>query len=415
MSDLLNVDDALNRILNTVNHLDTKIVSLEDSLGYVLAEPVVSSENLPPFANSSMDGYAVRAEDTTSAQPDKPLTLMSIMEIPAGVSPSGRLQAGQCARIMTGAPIPDGADAVIPVEDTDQIWDRTEKPQLPEPINFMRNAKVGDNVRQVGENVREGDSVLSAGTILNPAEIGMLAALGVAEVSVIRSPKVVIISTGDELVGINDPLQPGKIRDSNAYTIAALVKALDAEPIRLPIAGDTLANVRSTFQQAVDLHPDMVISSAGVSVGAADFVKDVLTEMGSVNFWRINLRPGKPLAYGQLAGVPFFGLPGNPVSAMVTFEVFVRPTLLKMAGRKYADALQDVIVDEDLKSDGRRSYLRVKLERRDGKLHATTTGTQSSGALMSMVLADALLIVPEDVKSVSAGTSLKARMLREID
>ncbi len=414
MSDLLNVDEALMRILNSVERIDDEQISLEDALGRVLFSEVIAQENLPPFANSSMDGYAVRAEDTVSAGKDHPFSLSVIMDIPAGVSPTGKLEAGQCARIMTGAPVPEGADAVIPVEDTDQLWDRAETPELPHPVNMLRSVKTGDNVRPVGENVRAGEFVLGPGAVLNPAEIGILAALGISKISVVRRPKVVIVSTGDELVEVHALLVPGKIRDVNSYTVAALVRALGAEAIKLPIARDTPDAVRAVFQQALDLKPDMIISSAGVSVGAADFVKDVLSEMGSVDFWRINLRPGKPLAYGQLGGVPFFGLPGNPVSVMVTFDVFVRPTLQKMAGYEPRSPLVDVTVQEDLTSDGRRSYLRVKLEKRDEKFFAATTGTQSSGALISMVLADALLIIPEGVKHVSSGSTLKARILREI-
>jgi molybdopterin molybdotransferase len=245
--------------------------------------------------------------------------------------------------------------------------------------------------------------------------VGILAALGRSTIPVIRQPRVAIISTGDELVDVSQPLTPGKIRDVNAHTIASLITIYGGIPIRLPIAHDRLDDVRALFRQAIGQHPDMLISSAGVSVGTFDVVRTVLDELGKVNFWRVNIRPGKPLAFGQIQRVPFFGLPGNPVSAMVTFDIFVRPALLKMSCRPDALLTIKATTGEDIHSDGRRSYLRVKLERQNGQLIARTTGTQSSGALMSMVLADGLLVVPEDVMFVAAGSELSVRVLRSLD
>jgi molybdopterin molybdotransferase len=215
-------------------------------------------------------------------------------------------------------------------------------------------------------------------------------------------------------VKVDEALTPGKIRDTNSYTLYGLVKLQGGQPIRLPIAGDTLQDVRHLFLTALEQHPDLIISSAGVSVGAADLVRTVLEELGKIDLWRINMRPGKPLAFGQIQNVPFFGLPGNPVSAMVTFEIFVRPAILKLAGREGEMGLVQAIVGEDIRSDGRRSYLRVRLTRNQGQWVAYTTGTQSSGALMSMVLADGLLIVPEGVTFVQEGTELPVRLLRHL-
>jgi len=231
-------------------------------------------------------------------------------------------------------------------------------------------------------------------------------------VPVIRQPRVAIISTGDELVDIHEPLSPGKIRDSNSYMLAALVTTYGGTALRLPVARDTLDDVRRRFRDALDQRPDVILSSAGVSVGAFDVVRTILEELGQINFWRINLRPGKPLAFGHVQGVPFFGLPGNPVSAIVTFDVFVRPVLLRLGNRMDEGSTITVTTGQDIESDGRRSYLRVKLVSDNGQLIARLTGTQISSALISMVLADGLLIVPEGVTHVPAGTPMPVRLLR---
>jgi molybdopterin molybdotransferase len=415
LSDLLNVDDALSRILVSVQPLAAEVVPLSETLGRVVAEDLYADASFPPFANSSMDGYAVRAEDVAQAQESNPRFLMVIMDIPAGFAPDHPIAAGQAARIMTGAPLPQGADAVVPLENTDAKWSKDDKASLSERVAIFKSVPPNENVRPIGEDIRAGSIVLSAGTLVRPAEMGVLAMLGRASARVIRRPRVAILGTGNELVGVDQPLAPGKIHDSNSYTLMGLVAELGAIPLRLPIARDMLSEVRALFRAALAQNPDMIISSAGVSVGAADLVRTVLNEMGKVDFWRINLRPGKPLAFGELQGIPFFGLPGNPVSAMVTFDVLVRPALLKMAGKPNQTPIQHAILDEDLRSDGRRAYLRVRLARENGQLVARTTGTQSSGALTSMVLADGLLIVPEDVTEVKAGTSLQVRLLRNID
>jgi molybdopterin molybdotransferase len=242
----------------------------------------------------------------------------------------------------------------------------------------------------------------------------MLASIGLAQVPVIRNPRVVILSTGDELIAIDQPLPAGKIYESNSYMLEAMVNFYGGTAIRLPTAPDTLQDVRALFSQALAHQPDLIISSAGVSVGEADYVRTVLEELGQIDFWRINLRPGKPLAYGNVQGIPFFGLPGNPVSAMVTFEVITRPALLKLQGRHDEPAETIAILAEDTASDGRRSYHRVRLYRENGQLFATSTGTQSSGALISVIVADGLMIIPEDVKFVTAGTPMTVRLLRDI-
>ena len=412
MSALLSVDIAIEKILENIKPLSTESIHLTNILGRILAADIRSDINLPPFDNSSMDGYAIRAQDSHSASSDQPVSLTVVMDIPAGKAPTKSIGAGEAARIMTGAPMPDGADAVIPVEDTDDNWSKDSTTDLPENISVYQSVQTGDYIRPIGENIEVGQVVLKAGTSIRAQEIGILAGIGCVQVPVFRQPRVVILGTGDELVDIDQPLSPGKIRDTNSYTLAALVERHGGIPIRLPIASDNLDSVRHLFQEALSHEPDIIISSAGVSVGTADLVRTVLDELGEIDFWRINLRPGKPLAYGQIHGIPFFGLPGNPVSAMVTFEVLVLPALNKLSGRPSSTEYRTAIVAEDMTSDGRRSYIRVKLKQEGEQWIASSTGTQSSGALMSMVLSDGLLIIPEDMKNIPKGTQLQVHLLR---
>lgn len=412
MANLLNVDRALEQILIQIEQLPSEEIPLPKSLGCILAQDIIANTNLPPFANSAVDGFALIATDATLASQDNPVTLPVIQDIPAGKAPDKPLSDGEAARIMTGAPLPLGATAVIPVEDTDSDWSRDGSSPLPESVTILKSIDEGANIRQIGENVREGDLVIHATTKLRAQEIGMLAALGHAEVPVYRKPRVAILGTGDELVDVHEAVQPGQIRDVNSYTLEALVSTYGGEPIRLPIAKDSLAEVRNLFETAIAHQPDIIISSAGVSVGTADLIHTILAEFGSIDFWRINMRPGKPVAFGKIAGVPFFGLPGNPVSAMVTFEVLVRPALLKMMGQNDNARYIHAITTHDMKSDGRRSFIRVKLISENGVLLADSTGTQSSGALMSMVLADGLLIIPEGTTFVPKGSKLQVRDLR---
>ncbi|MBI1280213.1 MAG: molybdopterin molybdenumtransferase MoeA [Anaerolineaceae bacterium] len=414
MRNLLNVDEALKQILAVISPLGSEEVDFLAALGRVIAEDVAANGNLPPFPNSSMDGFAIQASDINHANEQQPIELRVVMDIPAGTQPQKRIQPGEAARIMTGAPLPEGADAVIPVEDTNAQWTPGSDDPLSQSILINRSVKSGDYVRLAGEDIRKGEKIISRGALIRPAEIGLLAAVGKNRVNVIRQPRVAIISTGDELVDVSEELTPGKIRDSNSYTLAALVLANGAIPIRIPKALDKLDDVRQRFQEALAQKPDLIISSAGVSVGAFDVVRTVIDELGKVDFWRINLRPGKPLAFGHVGGIPFFGLPGNPVSAMVTFDVFVRPTLLKLSQRLDQAVMIEAAVTEDMHSDGRRSYIRVKLKREADGWTARTTGTQSSGALSSMMLADGLMIIPEDVKFLPAGTKLSIRLLRDL-
>lgn len=411
---LYNVDAALERVLSAIAPLPAETIRLEAAYDRILAQDIVAPISLPPFANSSMDGFAVRASDTIGASRETPVRLRVAFDLPAGAQPPRALASGEAARIMTGAPLPEGADAIVPVEDTDQQFLTGAEDTVPQAVAIFREASVGAYIRPVGEDIQAGQRLLAEGRQISAADMGLLAAIGQAEVRVRRRPRVAVVSTGDELIAIDAPLEPGKIRDSNRYALSGLIQQYGGEPILIPTARDTLEDVRRRFEEALAARPDIILSSAGVSVGAFDVVRAVLAELGEVDFWRVNLRPGKPLAYGHLRGVPFFGLPGNPVSAMVTFDVFVRPVMLLMGGRSDPLPTVTAVVGEPIGSDGRRSYIRVKLTREDGQLIAKTTGPQSSGVLSSMVLADGLLIIPEGVAAVEAGEQLPVRLLRPI-
>ena len=414
MLPLLNVDDALTQILDDIQLLDAETIALPESLDRVLASDIVSPLDLPPFDNSAMDGYALRHADCADASRQQPVCLRVTQNIRAGGAPQGDLQPGQAARIMTGAPIPAGCTAVAPVEDTDDDW-RRGGAALPAQVRIFQRYAGGANIRRAGENVAAGATVMRAGAVVQPAEMGMLAAVGCARFGVIRKPKVVILGSGDELVDAHEAIRPGQIRDTNSYALAGLIRQTGGTPIRLPIARDKLAEVRALYRHATSINPDMILSSAGVSVGAADLVREVMDELGDIDFWRINMRPGKPLAYGALRGIPFFGLPGNPVSTMVTFEVLVRPALAKMAGRDLTRRAVKATLGEDMQSDGRRSYNRVRLSRDAAGIVARSTGTQSSGALMSMLLADGLAILPEGQRLAPAGSKVAVLLLRPFE
>jgi molybdopterin molybdotransferase len=413
MSELeyLTVADALALVLSGVQKLPAERVPLLDALNRVLAETVVAHDSLPPFANSSMDGYAVRAGDVQAATADTPTQLKVVGDIAAGSVPEIALGPGTATRIMTGAPIPDGADAVIPVEDTNEPWRDAERP-LPAEILVFRAVESGAYVRHIGEDIQAGQEVIRRGHLIRPQEIGVLASLGVSHVQVHRRPRVGVLATGDELIDVEAPLAPGKIRNSNSYAQAAQVLALGGDLVALGVARDTEDQVRAKLQVGLDAGVDLLVSSAGVSVGAYDVVKAVLEQEGNVRFWRVRMRPGKPLAFGSYHGAPFLGLPGNPVSAMVSFERFVRPAIRKMAGHTALDRHQvTVIAQEKQSSDGRESYVRAIVKRTSEGYLAYSTGSQGSHVMTSLVKANALMIIPEGVTEVAAGDRLQAMMI----
>ena len=414
---LLSVDDARSRILSHFEPVGTETLPLAECVRRVLAANVTAQNNLPSFDNSSMDGFAVIASDLGEAAPASPRTLEVVADIPAGTSPDVTLVRGQAARIMTGAPMPQGADAVIPVEETD-FDQRAPGTPAPKTVAVFKSLKAGDYVRAQGTDVQTGQPVLKAGHKLRPQDLGLLAMLGVAEVPVHGRPRVALLSSGDELIPVDEPLRPGKIRDSNTYTLAALIDNAGAEAIRLGIAADRREAVEALLANAAAQKVDLILSSAGVSVGAFDFIKDVVEAQGELTFWRVNMRPGKPLAFGRFKNIPFIGLPGNPVSAFVGFEVFVRPALERLSGLEAGGTQKGtsrprvrVRLAEDISSDGRESYLRASVNEEGGILSAHLAGHQGSGNLLSIVQANALLIIPAGVKSLAAGMEVDAWLL----
>ena len=405
---LLSVDQARERILSHFQPVTTETLPLAGCSQRVLAENIVAANDLPPFDNSSMDGFAVRAIDVADAATGSPRTLRVVADIPAGSHPTISLAAGEAARIMTGASVPAGADAVVPVEDTN-FNEREAGAPPPKEVEIFITAKPGWNIRPRGMDILSGEVVMQKGHVLKPQDLGLLAMLGIANVPVFRKPRVALFSSGDELLPPEAPLEAGKIRDSNTCTLAALVEGAGAEVIRLGIAKDNYDSVRALLEKAIDSHVDLILSSAGVSVGAFDFVKQVIESNGSMDFWRVNMRPGKPVAFGDYKQIPFIGLPGNPVSAFVGFEVFVRAALGRLSGS--LDEIRQTVrvrCAEQIDSDGRESYLRAQVEAEEGAFVARLTGHQGSGNLHSLVQANALLIIPAGVKCVPAGQEVDA-------
>jgi molybdopterin molybdotransferase len=408
---LLSVDQARERILSHFQPVTTETLPLAGCSHRVLAQDIAATSDLPPFNNSSMDGFAVRAADVLEASTASPRSLRVVSDIPAGSHPTISLAPGEAARIMTGAPVPDSADAVIPVEDTN-FDNRDAGTPAPDEVQIFKSAKPGTNVRQRGMDLHLGEIVLNKGRVLKPQDLGLLAMLGFANVVVYRKPRIALFSSGDELLSVEAPLEEGKIRDSNSYTLAALTEEAGAEVVRLGVAKDNPDAVKALLEKAIELNVDLILSSAGVSVGAFDFVKQVIESNGTMDFWRVNMRPGKPVAFGQYKQILFIGLPGNPVSSFVGFEVFVRPTLQRLRGAVDGDR-QTIRVrcEEQIDSDGRESYLRAQIREEEGNFIAHLTGHQGSGNLHSLVQANALLIIPAGVKCVPAGQEVNAWLI----
>jgi len=407
---MLSVTEARERILSHFHATAEENVPLIECAKRVLAADIIAAHDLPLFDNSSMDGFAIRAIDSSTATASS-VTLSVVADIPAGSAPTVTLAQGQAARIMTGAQIPKGADAVIPVEDTD-FNDRSANTTAPQTVSFTRAVKTGENIRPRGTDLHTGQVVLQKGRKLKPQDLGLLAMLGFGHVQVYKKPRIALLSSGDELLDVDAPLTTGKIHDANSYALASLIENAEAEVLRLGVAKDTRESVEGLLQKAIHQQVDLIVSSAGVSVGAFDFVKEVIESKGKLDFWRVNMRPGKPLAFGEYRGIPFVGLPGNPVSAFVGFEVFVRPVLERLGGQLDGIRLTvKVRCGEEIESDGRESYLRAKIRNENGIHIATLTGHQGSGNLLSLVQADALLIIPAGVKCVPVGQEVDAILL----
>jgi molybdopterin molybdotransferase len=398
---VLTVEEALEQILARARPVGSEYVDARLALGRVLAEPVSSRREIPPWANSSMDGYAVRAVDTQRA----PVTLDVVGRVAAGDVPDRPLGGREAMRIFTGAPLPAGADAVIPQEDIHAVDGQ---------IAVRAAVQPGAHVRPRGEDVRVGDALLASGRVLGPPEVGLLATLGHSPVLVGRRPRVAVLSTGNELADLGTEPGPGQIPNTNTYSLMAQIEAAGAQPINLGVAPDRLDAIEARLRWGATA--DVVLSSAGVSVGEADLVREALTRAGAeLHLWKVSMRPGKPITFGTVGARLVFGLPGNPVSAMVTFELFVRPALLAMAG---ACALFRPRVlaraHEPIANPGqRRGYLRVTLEREATGYAARLTGDQGSGILRSMVLADGLAVVPGDT-TIGAGEQVEVMVLRDL-
>ena len=399
---MLSVDEARQRMLDTIPILPAEKRGILACTGYVLAEALHATENIPPFDNSAMDGYAVRAADVKNATEKHPAVLSVVEMIAAGYAPTKQVAAGQASRIMTGAMMPQGANAVIMQEVTQQEGDE---------VKIFESIDTAGNVRFTGESVAEGQQVMGKGKHLRPPEVSMLASLNCAEATVHRKPSVAIVSTGDELTRLGEPLEPGKIRDSNRYGLYAQVEEAGGIPIDMGIAPDDEAETERIFRAAL-AKADALITSGGVSVGEHDVVKTVLAKLGKINFWRVAMKPGKPQAYGIADGKPIFGLPGNPVSSLVVFELFVRPALLKMAGHKdlLRPTFKATLTETITNRDGRVNYMRAILKVSDGQITAETTGPQGSGILHSLVLANGLITIPT-AATLQAGEKVDAQFL----
>jgi molybdopterin molybdotransferase len=403
MKQSITVAEARDIVLATVVALGAEKVPITEGLGRVLAEDVGSPWDLPPCDNTGMDGFAVRFADVASASRAHPVQLKILENLPAGYVATQAVTEGTAIRIMTGAPVPAGADAIVRREDT-QADEAT--------VSIMAAAQPGEHIRRAGEDVREGQAVLAAGAVLTAGAVGMLASLGRSFVQVTQRPRVAVISTGDELVDVDGDRRDGRIIASNTYSLAAQVLECGGIPVLLGIAPDTMEAIEAKFREAMTC--DVILSSGGVSVGDYDFINDVLRNLGSeMKFWKVAMKPGHPLAFGLLGTKPTFGLPGNPVSSMVSFEQFVRPALLRMMGHR--DVFRPVIrarATESLRQKpGRMTFLRAIVARAGEGYTVSTTGTQSSGVLSSMVRANGLLLFPADLAEIAEGSLVDVQII----
>ena len=415
---MISVEEALEKVLSYVRVLEPEEKRILDCLGQVLAEDIRSTIDIPPLDNSAFDGYALRSEDTRAASKSSPRYLRVVGQVAAGSMPTEEVRPGTAIRIMTGAPLPEGADAVVPFEDTDETSRKSSRRGLRE-IGILCEAKKGANIRRKGEDISKGELALKKGTLLRPQEIGVLASLGRSKARVIRRPVVAVLATGDELTALDEPLSPGKIYNSNTYTIAAEVSRYGGIPKILGIGRDSVQSLTEKIDEGSDA--DMLITSGGVSKGDYDMVKDVLAEHGEIGFWTVCMKPGKPLAFGVITmamgrkkkEVPHLGLPGNPVSSMVTFEQFARPAILKMMGKEILTkpTIRAIIENDVANREGRRTFARVTVSKRGNQYYASLAGQQGSGILTSMAKANGLAVIPETSKGVKAGDVVRVQML----
>ena len=408
MSGPLSASEAAERILLDIRRQPPLRIPLDDALGSVLAEDVVSRLDVPPWANSAMDGYAARGEDVRGASETRPVRLRVIEHVPAGHFPTRAIGPGECTRIFTGAPLPEGCDSVIRQEDTDGGA---------QTVTVRKDRDIGVNIRNAGEDIRRGATVIARGTALEPAHLGVLASLAVAHPLVFRRPRVAILGSGDEVVDVDqteDILAGRKIASSNTHTLVALVRQAGGEPVNLGIARDTPDSLRQHLAAARDC--DLLVTTAGISVGEHDYIRSVLHELGAQQrFWKLRMRPGAPVGFGVLGEIPWIGLPGNPVSTMVTFELFVRPAIRKMMGHQLpfrrsvpVRAAEPITLKPRL-----QHFLRAVVTAGPDGQEARLTGPQGSGILTSMVLANALLVIPEGQLETAVGATVQALVFHD--
>ena len=420
----LSVAAAQQCVLEAVATMGAEPVKLEQSLGRVLAEEVRANRDQPPYDISAMDGYALRSADLGNV----PAMLEIIEDIKAGDMPTKTLAAGQCARIMTGAPMPQGADAVIRVEDTEAMSKEALSPSsLPQAgerdaaslrenlfdrVQINQSVKPGNDIRRLGENMRNGEVVLAPGIEITPGVIGVLATVKRAQVQVYRRPRVAILSTGNELEGLDEPVDPNKIPNSNSYALMGQVQALGIEPVLLGIARDDPEELARYLKRGLEY--DVLLVSGGTSVGVHDYVRPTIEALGAqMLFWRVSMKPGHPVAFGKVGEKIIFGLPGNPVSSMVCFEQFVVPALRRMMGhtRTYRRTIEARMTHNVKHQPGRTEFIRVLLAKEPGGYAATSTGAQGSGMLLSMARADGLAVLPADCNGLTAGSQVTVQLL----
>lgn len=415
---MISVEEARERILSYFDVLPAEEVPLLEAAGQALAADVGAPFSIPPLDNTAMDGYAVRAADTAGAREDAAVELRVIGELAAGYVYDGEVAPGTAVRIMTGAPLPAGADSIVPFEETDETGRAAPSKvgHTDSRVRVFKAARPGNNIRRAGEDVRAGEVVLPRGTVLHPAHIGVLASLGRATAPVVRRPVVAILSTGDEIRAPGEPLAPGTIYDSNAYSLAALVQRFGGRPKLLGIAHDSIEDLTAKVHEGLDA--DMLVTSAGVSRGDFDVVKEVLRREGRIDFWTVNMRPGKPLAFGAFTApdgrrVPHIGLPGNPVSSAITFELFGRPAMQRMMGRPHTErpTVRAVTRDRIRMTDGRRFFARCIVGREGDRYVASLSGSQGSGVLTALARANGLAVVPEGSPDVQPGEEVTVMML----
>ncbi len=406
---MFTVSDAVARIVAGIEPLGVERVALLDALGRVLATPVISPLTLPAWDNSAMDGYALRAADVEGATAEKPVSLTVLETVAAGAFPSRAVEAGSCTRIMTGAPLPEGVDTVIRLEDTDGGIER---------VSIRSDRDAGRNIRHRGEDITTGTRVLDCGQPIGAAQIGVLASVGASSVDVYRQPRVAFFGSGDEIVDLDrfsEALDGKKIVTSNSYTLHSLIRLNGGIPVNLGVARDDPKDIRARIDRAAGC--DLLITSAGISAGEFDYLRPVLAEAGvTLDVWKVRMRPGAPLGFGWLAKMPWIGLPGNPVSTMVTFELFVRPVMRRMLGhtRLFRRPIP-VTLEEPVKIGAALThFLRAIVSvQANGTLSARLTGPQGSGILTSMSVANALLVIPEERPRVEAGETVNAILLSE--